>query len=339
MKKICLATLCCIFLLVFFVASISGAADAKTYKLRIQSVYPEVSHGPQMLKKFAERAEKYTNGRVKIEIFWPNQLVSLNEAYDAVSKGMVEGTYSCLIYYGGIVPEGKTEWLPFNWRTPEEAADLYLHRGYLDIMRKANAEHNIYYLFPMMSATMGCMTKFPVHTLADFQGKKMRASGLDGPIIKTIGVAPVALPASDQYVALQRGTVEGIIYPFYTIGVYKFYEVLKYIVLPGFHTPSISGVYLNLDFWKSLPPDLQFALDRAGQETMLLSAIASERWDKEAIVDAAKHGVKVVELPEADVKKLRTNCMPLWDKVGESTPACKEIVELFRNYLKEKGAL
>jgi TRAP-type C4-dicarboxylate transport system substrate-binding protein len=323
--------------IVFWMAA--SPLEAKTYTLRIQSVYPEGSHGPVLLKDFAKKVEEYTKGQVKVELFWPGQVVGLTEAYDAVAKGVIEGTYSCLIYYGGIVPEGKTEWLPFNWRTTEESVDIYLKAGYLDLMRKANTPHNIHYLFPMYSATMGCMTKFPVKTLEDFKGKKMRATGLDGPIVKLMGCGAVSLPATELYTTLQRGTVDGVIYPFYTLDTYKLYEVVNHIVLPGLHTPSISGVYLNLDFWKSLTPELQAVVEKAGRETMFASAKGSDQWDKEAIEFAKRHGVRVVTLPESDVASLKKACGSIWDSVAESTPLCKEIVGMKRTYLKAKGAL
>lgn len=317
----------------------SGSLEANTYKLRIQSVYPEGSHGPVLLKEFAKKAEEYTKGKVKVELFWPGQVVGLSAAYDAVAKGTIEGTYSCLIYYGGTVPEGKTEWLPFNWPTTEDSVDIYLKAGYLDLMRKANVQHNVHYLFPMYSATMGAMTKFPVKTLDDFKGKKMRATGLDGSLVKLMGSAAVSLPATEIYTSLQRGTVDGVIYPFYTVDTYKLHEVISHIVLPGFHTPSISGVYLNLDFWKSLTPELQAAIEKAGRETMLASAKGSDQWDKEALEFAKQKGIKVVTLPKSDVDYLKKASVPIWDSVAESTPLCKDIVEMYRNYLKGKGAL
>ena len=316
-----------------------GLAQAKSVTMRIQSVYPESSHGPQMLKKFAEKVEKYTKGSVKVKLYWPGQLVNIKEGYEAISKGMIEGLYSCLIYYGGIVPEGKTEWLPFTWRTPAESYDMYTKGGYLKLMREANAKHNVFYLFPMMSATMGCMTKFPVKSLADFKGKKMRATGLDGPIVKQLGAAAVSLPATDMYISLQRGTVDGVIYPFYTLRTYKLYEVVKYIIKPGFHTPSISGVYLNLDFWKKLTEEQRQAVDKAGLETFHETSLLSDKWDQEAVDEAAAKGVKVLELSQADVKKMRELCRPLWDKVGASSELNGKIVKLFKDYLKAKGAL
>lgn len=321
------------------VAGLPEAAKAKTYTLRIQCIYPETSYVPQMIKQFVAKAEKYTKGQVEIKLFWPGQLVSAKKGYDAVSKGMVEGLVSALIYYGGTLKEGKVEWLPFTWRNPEEAYDLYVNGGFLDLMRKATQKQNVQYLFPVMAGTMGCMTNFPVNNLGDFKGKKMRAPGLDGPIVKLLGASPVSLSAKEIYMSLQRGTVDGVVYPYYTLSTYKLYEVIKYAILPGFHTPAMTGLYLNLDFWKSLTPELQAALNKAGIETFYASSLKSPEWDQSALKAAEGKGVKVMELSQADVAKVRKMCMPLWDKVGGATPMSKELVDLLKSYLQKKGAL
>jgi len=334
-KVICLLAV----VIAFAVVAYPGPAESKEYTLRIQCIYPETSYAPQMLKEFAAKAKEYTKGQVDIKLFWPGQLVSAKKGYDAVSKGVVEGLFSALIYYGGTLKEGKVEWLPFTWRDPKEAYDLYVNGGFLNLMRKANQQHNVQYLFPVMAGTMGCMTNFPVNNLGDFKGKKMRAPGLDGPIVKLLGASPVSITAKEIYMSLQRGTVDGVVYPFYTLSTYKLYEVIKYAVLPGFHTPAITGLYLNLDFWKSLPPELQKALNKAGLETFHASSLKSPQWDQAAMKVAEEKGVKVMELSQADTLKIRKMCMPLWDKVGSATPLSKELVDLLKGYLKKKGAL
>lgn len=332
--------ICLLAVVVAFVATASpGFAEGKKYTLRIQCIYPETSYVPQMVKQFVAKAQEYTKGEVDIKLFWPGQLVSAKKGYDAVGKGVVEGLVSALIYYGGTLKEGKVEWLPFTWRDPKEAYDLYVNGGFLDLMRKANQQHNVQYLFPIMAGTMGCMTNFPVNNLGDFKGKKMRAPGLDGPIVKLLGASPVSITAKEIYMSLQRGTVDGVIYPFYTLSTYKLYEVIKYAVLPGFHTPAMTGLYLNLDFWKSLPPELQKALNKAGMETFHASSLDSPKWDQSAMKVAEEKGVKVMTLSQADALKIRKMCMPLWDKVGSATPLSKELVELLKGYLKKKGAL
>lgn len=308
--------------------------QAKTHELRMQAVFPATGPSGQLFQEWADRVESNTKGQVKVKIFPPNQLVKLNEAYDATAKGMIDGCLSSLIYYGGTIPEGKTAFLSYTWKSPAQLSDLFLEKGYLELLRKANAQHNVRYVTPLMVGSFGFITKFPVKSLEDLKGKKFRASGMDGQLVKIAGAAGVALPVGEIYMALQRGTVDGIIYPYYTMDSYKFYEVVSHMVLPGIRQPSITSVFMNLDVWNALPKDLQNDIDAASRDTFLGSAEKSLKWDQEAIETCNKHGVTVVTLPESDVQTLKAQCMGLWDEVAAESPLCKEIIDLFKSTLK-----
>ena len=55
------------------------------------------------------------------------------------------------------------------------------------------------------------MTKFPVNSVADIQGKKIRAVGYIGKLIKGVGAAPVSVPNAEIYTTLERGTADGLV--------------------------------------------------------------------------------------------------------------------------------
>lgn len=304
--------------------------------IRVQSVYPEKTYGPELLKIMAEKVKEYSDGEVEFRLFWPGQLVSAEEGLDALGKGMIEGLYAAAIYYGGIIPESKVEWLPLNWRSPHDVIEIYVHYGYLDKMRRFAARHDVYYLYPIMTGSMGAMTKFPVSKVEDFKGKKIRATGVDGLVAQAIGASPVALVGPEAYTALKMGTVEGTIYPYYTIKTYKFDEVVDHIILPGFHTPSLTVVWLNLKVWEKLSPKAKEALERAGLEVFKLSAEKSVEWDREALDYAKEKNVKVVILPEEEVKKIKGLCTPIYEKVAQESPGAKQLIEILDEYYKRK---
>lgn len=304
--------------------------------IRVQSVYPEKSYGPELLKMLAEKAKEYSGGEVELKLFWPGQLVGAEEGLDALGKGMIEGLYAAAIYYGGTFPESKVEWLPFNWKTSQDVVEIYTRHGYLNKMREFAAKHNAYYLYPICVASMGAMTKFPVSKVEDFRGKKLRATGVDAPMVQALGAAPTAIVGAEQYTALKTGTLDGTIYPFYTIQTYKLHEVLDHIILPGFHTPALTVLWINLKVWEKLSLKAKEALEKAGLEVFKLSAEKSDNWDKEAIEFAKANNVKVMTLPEEEVKKIRELARPLYQKVAQESPGAKELVEILDDFYKGK---
>ncbi|MBW2047424.1 MAG: TRAP transporter substrate-binding protein DctP [Deltaproteobacteria bacterium] len=310
---------------------------AKTYKLKLQCVYPEKAYMGQTTKFFAKRVEELTNGKVKIKVFWPGQLVRTKEAFDALSKGMIDAYSGSMLYFAGYVPEVNCEWLPFGWASPVEAREMYEKRGWLDLMRAATDRHGVRYIAPLCVASMGLITKFPVHCVADLKGRKIRAVGMEAKIMDALGAAPVAIAGAEQYMALKRGTVEGTDYPFYTIGKYKFYEVCKYIVRPALHTPGIIEILMNKQAYGSLPGDYQAAVDRAGWEAFLRTVKLSPTWDEKAFKTCKEKNVTIIDLNEKAVANFRKATLPLWNKLEKRNPITGKLVTRLKAYLKEKG--
>ena len=69
---------------------------------------------------------------------------------------------------------------------------------------------------------------------------------------------------------------------------------------------------------------------------MELSAKKSEEWDAEAVDFAKQQNVKVMTLPEEEVKKMKDLCKPIWDKVAQASPGAKELIKILDDFYKGK---
>jgi len=310
---------------------------AKSYKLRLQCVYPEKAYAGQSTKFFAQKVEELTQGNVKIKIFWPGQLVKTKEAFDALEKGMIDAYSGSMLYFAGFVPEVNCEWLPFGWQDTGQALEVYRDNGWLDLMRKATIKHGVHYVAPLCVASMGLITKFPVRTVEDMKGRKIRAVGMEAKIMDVLGAAPVAIAGAEQYMALKRGTVEGTDYPFYTIGKYKFYEVCNYIIRPAFHTPGIIEILINQQVYSALPRQYQEAIDKAGWLAFERTVELSPQWDERAYQVCKEKGVEIIDLAPAELQRFRQATLPLWEKVAKKSEICSDLVKNLKAYLEAKG--
>jgi len=309
---------------------------AKT-KLRLQCVYPEKAYMGQTTNFFAERVEALTDGEVSVKVFWPGQLVKTKEAFDAMSKGMIDAYSGSMLYFAGYVPEVNAEWLPFGWASPEEARKVYEEHGWLELMREATLKHGVHYVAPLAVASMGLITQFPVNGVDDLKGRKIRAVGMEAKIMEVLGAAPVAISGAEQYMALKRGTVEGTDYPFYTIGKYKFFEVCDYIVRPALHTPGIIEILINNDVYQSLPPEHREAIDKAGWEAFLRTVKLNPQWDEEAYKTCKEKNVTIIDLPPETVNTFRTATVPLWKEIAAKSDISAKLVESLKAYLEKQG--
>jgi TRAP-type C4-dicarboxylate transport system substrate-binding protein len=207
----------------------------------------------------------------------------------------------------------------------------------MDVMEEATAQHGVTYLAPLSVATMGLMTKFPVRKLEDLEGKKIRAVGMEAHIVEALGASAVAIAGAEQYMALQRGTVDGTDYPWYTIEKYKFYEVLDYIIAPAFHTPGIIEIVINQKVFQGLPADQQEAVKKAAINAMERSFKLTEKWDQEALQAAEKRNVEIIQLSDQELARFREALKPLWEKQAERSKYSAKLVKILKAHLASKG--
>lgn len=322
----------CIAALAF---TVNGAFGGTVIKL--QSAYPQNANAGQSTQFFADEVKKLTNGEVEVKIFWPGQLVKTEEALNAVRMGMIDAYSGSLLYFVGMIPEVNVQWLPFNWADAREALEIYEKTDYMKIMDEAVRKHGLVYLAPLSVGSMGLMTKFPINTVDDLKGKKIRAVGMEAEIVKAFGASSVNIAGAEQYMALQRGVADGTDYPWYTIEQYKFYEVLSYITKPAFHTPGVIDIVISEKTFGSLSDSQKKAVQQAALSAMKRSFELTDQWDKEALDNAAKHGVKVIELPKKEVKRLRELVAPLWDAEAKKSEFSAKLVKILKDYNKSKG--
>lgn len=310
---------------------LTGVALAQK-ELKIQLVYPPTSSVAANTLFFADKVEKLTNGSIKLKIFYPDELVKEKEGLTAMQRGMIDGYIGSMLYFAGILPEVNGEWLPFSWRSVSEAMDIYYNYGYLDIMRKATERQGCYYVAPISVARMGLLTKFPINKVEDLQGKKIRAVGMEGKIVKALGGSAVALSGAEQYTALQRGTVDGTDYPWYTLRDYKFSEVVSYVSSPALHSPGMVEILINNKIWENLSSDEKNAINTAGFLTSIHSANMSEKNDGEMIDFCKKNNLTIIELPKEEVIKMITALKPVYEEHVKTSEICAKQLDILKNY-------
>ena len=73
-------------------------------KLRIQTAVPSASIYFELLKRFGDRVDKMSGGRIKMEMLPDGAIVPAFEILDAVDKGIVEGGFAWTHYWSGKHP-------------------------------------------------------------------------------------------------------------------------------------------------------------------------------------------------------------------------------------------
>jgi len=217
--------------------------------------------------KFKELAEKYTGGKVKVEVYPNSTLYKDKEEMDALNSGAVQLLAPSTAKFRPIgVPEFEAMDLPYIF--DGDAGYEKTVKGPIgkSLMKKLEPK-GITGLafwdngFHMVSANT------PLLMPADFQGLKIRISGskVADLYFRALGALPQIMAFSEVYQALQTGVVDGCENTPSNYYTQKFFEVQKHITVSS-HAHLQYAVIANSKFWNGLPPDIRAQLDKAMDE-------------------------------------------------------------------------
>jgi TRAP-type C4-dicarboxylate transport system substrate-binding protein len=109
--------------------------------------------------------------------------------------------------------------------------------------------------------------KKPVKALEDLAGLKIRATGTSANLVKALGGVPVALAMPEAYQALEKGVVDGSIYPRESNLGWKLGEVVNYATdLSSVGYTTAFFLVMNQDRWQALPADLRQIIAKVNLE-------------------------------------------------------------------------
>jgi C4-dicarboxylate-binding protein DctP len=302
------------------VIAASPVLGATTFKF--SSYLPIVDPAAKALEAKTKEIEEKTNGDIQIKIYPSSQLFKITENFDAVAEGAIDMAFNGLFGEEGKVSLFGVLGLPYVASSLEAVMESC--RGGLDAFLDKEAHKVGVKIVSVGFANYAqCFTKNkPLLTPADYKGVRIRVyPGNIGDVIKTLGGAPVMMPTSDVYTALQRGVVDGHVGTVATTIRRKFYESEKYGVIGPL---SISPVHViaNLKTWNKLSSAQQQIIKQS------LNEMADELLDvfkKETLESGPaalrQQGMEIHIQTVEEMAKFKNNLKPVYDQYLERAGA------------------
>ena len=326
----------------------SVAAQApQQFKMRIQTAVPSASIYFELLKKFGDRVDKMSAGRLKMEILPDGAIVPAFEILDAVDKGVVEGGYAWTHYWSGKHPAaglfsnpmagagvGLDQLSHVAWIFEGGGYELY-RKLYTDIL-KVNVEP--LFIQPMGPDPLGWF-KRPISNVADFKKMKYRSPpGITGEIFKEMGVSAVALPGGEIVPAAQRGVIDAAewIGPADDINL-GLQTVWKHYYLQGLHqSTDIGEVIINKSFWNKLPADIQEIVRTAAMASMTETYTYNVYRNAKAIVRLRNEfKVEIHDTPKDFFPEFVRATNVVLDRYSAKDAFFKQVLDSQRNFAKD----
>jgi TRAP-type mannitol/chloroaromatic compound transport system substrate-binding protein len=317
-------------------AALARSANAQKgqFRFRLQSFLgPGWMEWEQLLPRYIKRVREASGGAIEITAYPPASLVPTFELLNGVSRGVVEMGYAAQVYWRGIFPFTEWTWgIPFYFQTVDHYDYLWWEAGLTALTREAFAKRNVFFLGPIYSDEWGStISRVSIKRLSDFKGLKIRSAGIGGEIWKTAGASIVSLPGEELYTGISTGVIDGANWgsPYGMIAT-KLHEVGKYYLGPSLIASDAEDMFINMDAYNKLPPEMKEALALATR------AFALERYSTSTIASAKafdtmqKAGVTISVLPPEDVAEIRKRTEELVPKLAKDDEYTKRALAIIR---------
>jgi C4-dicarboxylate-binding protein DctP len=284
--------------------------------------------------KFKELAEKYTNGKVKVEVYPNSTLYKDKEELEALQLGAVQMLAPSNSKFGPIgIKEFEVFDLPYilpDLKTLRKVTDGPLGARLLKLLDSKGMTGLAYWDngFKQMSANKKLLDP------ADYKGLKFRiqSSKVLEAQFRTLGAIPQVMAFSDVYQALQTGVVDGQENTWSNIYTQKMNEVQKYMTVTN-HGYIGYVVVVNKKFWDGLPADIRDELSKAMKEATEYGNGASAQDNDEALEAIKKAGKsEIITLTPEQDEAMRKAMMPVYKDVASRVGQ-----PLIDEFLKETG--
>jgi len=234
--------------------------------------------------KFKELAEKYTDGKVHVEVYANSSLYKDKEEIEALQLGSVQMLAPSTAKFA---PLGAKEFeaLDLPWLFKDDATYDKAMKGpvgkWLFQKLEPKGITGLAYWdngFHMTSANR------PLINPSDFQGLKIRISGskIADRYFRDVGSIPQIMAFSEVYQALQTGVVDGCENTPSNYLTQKFYEVQKHITV-SYHAHLQYAVIVNSKFWGGLPADIRAQLEKAMAEATDYTNSIAQKENEDAL--------------------------------------------------------
>ncbi|OYU84259.1 MAG: ABC transporter substrate-binding protein, partial [Burkholderiales bacterium PBB5] len=229
--------------------------------------------------------------------------------------------------------------VPFGLNARQMTAWMTEGNG-LKLMREFYAGYNIVN-FPggNTGAQMGGWFRKPIASLADFKGLRFRTAGLTGKVLERMGVVVQALPGSEIYQALEKGTIDAAEW----VGPYDDLKLGFNKVAPNYAYPAWweggpqVDFFINSKAFAALPAEYKAVVESAAALAHLDTLAKYDARNPGALKQLVAGGTKLFRFPKETMEAALKEANGLYSEIAAKNAPFKKVYEDFVKFRAEQN--
>ena len=295
--------------LVFGILGISNV-EASPVKLTYSNFFPPGHIQSKLAEAWCKEVEERTKGQVVVEYFPGQTLTKARQVYDGVVEGISDVGFALFAYTRGRFPVMAAVDLPLGYSSGTVATKV-VNAVYNKFQPKELMDTRVMYLHAHGPGLIHTKSK-PVRKMEDMKGLKFRGHGTSAAVVKALGGTPVPKPMPETYQMLQKGVVDGAVYPFEANKGWKLGEVTRFATadFTAAYTTSFF-VVMNKDKWNSISAENQKIIEQINMEWIDKHGEAWDTSDAKGIVFFLNQGGQIIGLDAKEGERWRKAVEPI----------------------------
>ncbi|MRG84849.1 TRAP transporter substrate-binding protein [Salinibacillus xinjiangensis] len=298
-----------------------GDDSGETFEMILSSEVPESHFKSKLMKEFAEKIEKRTDGGIKTEFFPAGQLYSDIDALQSIGTGAVHSVWPVSVQLESFNSAYGLTSLPFGL-TDENMLDPEYRSNLMNILTPL-VEPNGMEVAGLLRTTdaLFISQNEEMKSLEDLKGMKIRMTGgkwlLE--MAKQIDASAIGLPASEMSTALSQGTIDAV----YS-SPSGWDTILGTSVPYGYYVPGLNiltySIVLDKEWMASLPQDYQEEIYK------LIDELSANQWQESIDTDKAlmekleEDGATIHTEAKDNIEILKEEMQPVYDAFESEFP-------------------
>ena len=306
------------------VALLATGVSAQEMILRSSDTHPDGYPTVEAVKYMGELLERYTDGKIGIEVAHSAQLGEEADTIEQTRFGAIDLNRISLGPFNGLIPETRIPSLPYIFRS-EQHMRTVMDGPIGDEILAAFEDYDLIGLaFYDGGSRSFYNSQRPITQLSDLEGLKFRVmqSDIFVDMVKALGADAVPMPYGEVYSAIQTGVIDGAENNPPSYDTSGHYEVAGYYTLDQ-HLIVPEVLVMSKMTWDKLSADEQEAVKKAAK-----NSVAYERgaWDAKVLQSSQKVASEGSEiLSEIDKQPFIDAMAPVYEKYVD-TPELQDLV-------------
>jgi TRAP-type C4-dicarboxylate transport system substrate-binding protein len=289
--------------------------------LRVASSWDTRQHFTREFLKFIDDVNTAGAGLIRLDYLGGPEVMPQRQLLYALRRGVVDMTFGSITYYRGLIPEGDAIYA--SSITPTEARAS----GALDALQPYWKKRINARLLSWLQSGIGvnfyltAKPRFGEDGMPDLSGLKIRTSPSNREVVTEFGARAVQIALKEVYTALQRGTVDGIIFTTTGLPDLSVQEFIRYRVDPAL-MQFANTVQINLDAWNRLPDTARRLLERIALVHEARGRARFEALHEEELVLLRKQGLVAAPVAQHAARQYQERARDVaWDRLARRAPA------------------